>query len=71
MVESVGCPRRGWENTLKGVMTTPRFEQALEPVLVRPSDGDAVFAYGRTAWLDENAAPAQRGGWAACGVSAR
>jgi hypothetical protein len=52
-------------------MTTPRFEQALEPVLVRPSDGDAVFAYGRTAWLDENAAPVQRVGWAACGVSAR
>ena len=37
-------------------MTTPRLEQALEPVLVRPSDGDAVFASGRTAWLDENAA---------------
>lgn len=71
VVESVGCPRRVWENTLKGVMTTPRFEQAFEPVLVRPSDGDAVFAYGRTAWLDENAAPVQRVGWAACGVSAR
>ena len=68
VVESVGCPRRIWEDVLRGVMATPRFVRAFEPVVVRAPDVDAIFAYARTEWLDERQAPVVRLGWEVCGV---
>ena len=68
VVESVGCPRRIWEDVLRGMMATPRFVRAFEPVVVRAPDVDAIFAYARTEWLDERQAPVVRLGWEVCGV---
>ncbi len=69
VVQRTGCPRRIWEDVLGGILTTDRFEEEFEPVVIgSEADGTAIFAYGRTAWLETSDAALTRVGWTVCGT---
>jgi arabinofuranosyltransferase len=60
------CLRRLVAGIFRGLLTSPRFMEAFEPVRVRRGDSEPIIAYARSDWAASAPPTVERLGWTYC-----